>query len=108
MPHQGLHEPIDKLSAQTLDMHRAIVSLRERLDALDRNNQQHDACTDPELKLILAHQREAERAHSTMLLEWMRRRDPRLHVEMKKSLFKAGPITAQFHYEEPDADKDGV
>jgi len=35
MANEGYHEPIEKLSAQTMDMHRAIVSLMEELEAVD-------------------------------------------------------------------------
>ncbi len=40
-----------------------------------------------------------------MLMEWIRRRDPRMNKEMREALFKAGPITAQHHYDEEPEDK---
>lgn len=95
MANSGIHEPIEKLSAPTLDMHRAIVSLMEELEAVDWYNQRHEACTDPELKLILAHNRDEEKEHAAMILEWIRRRDPKMDVQLRDALFKAGPITAQ-------------
>ncbi|WP_295999874.1 hypothetical protein [Rugamonas sp.] len=97
--HAALAEAPDSLSAPTLDMHRALTSLAEKVGALDALNQRHETCTDPELKLVLAHQRDSTRLHMAMLLEWVRRRDPKLDQEMKAVLFKAGPIAAQFHYE---------
>ena len=67
--HEGLHEPADALSAQTIDMHRAIVSLIEELEAVDWYQQRVDACRDPELKAILAHNRDEEKEHAAMVLE---------------------------------------
>ncbi len=93
-------EPLENLSAPTLDMHRAISTLSEALRALDVHNQRHEGCTDPELRLLLAHQRDAGKRKIAMLLEWMRRRDVRLDIELKEAMFKAGPIIAQYHYEE--------
>ncbi len=95
MANEGYHEPVEKLSADTLDMHRAIVSLMEELEAVDWYNQRVDACSDPELKAILAHNRDEEKEHAAMVLEWIRRRDPVFEHELKDSLFKEGPITGQ-------------
>jgi ferritin-like protein len=83
----GYHEPVDQLSEETRDMHRAIVSLMEELEAIDWYNQRADACTDPELKAILAHNRDEEKEHASMVLEWIRRRDPRFSKELKEYLF---------------------
>jgi len=92
-------EPRDQLPAPVLDMHRALTTLADRLTALDVQNQRIELCTDPELKLVLASQRDATRKHIAMLLEWVRRRDVKMDKEMKEALFKAGPIAAPFHYE---------
>jgi len=97
MANEGYHEPVDKLSKETMDMHRAIVSLMEELEAVDWYNQRVDACSDPELKAILAHNRDEEKEHAAMMLEWIRRRDPRFDHELKDALFKEGPITGQHH-----------
>jgi ferritin-like protein len=97
MSSEGYHEPVEKLSAATMDMHRAIVSLMEELEAVDWYNQRVDACTDPELKAILAHNRDEEKEHAAMVLEWIRRRDPKFEHELKDNLFKQGPITGQHH-----------
>lgn len=99
MTEEHVVEPRDDLPAPVLDMHRALTSLTEKLGMLDMHNQRIETCTDPELKLVLAHHRDATRKHVAMLLEWIRRRDPKLDKEMKEVLFKAGPIAAQFHYE---------
>jgi ferritin-like protein len=89
----GYHEPIDELSDETRDMHRAIVSLMEELEAVDWYNQRADACKDAELKAILEHNRDEEKEHASMVLEWIRRRDPRFSAQMKDYLFSAKPIT---------------
>ena len=93
MAHEGYHEPIDKLSAATMDFHRAVVSLIEELEAVDWYNQRVDACTDPALKAILAHNRDEEIEHASMALEWIRRNNPVFDKELREALFKTGPIT---------------
>jgi len=95
MANEGYHESIEKLSAATMDMHRAIVSLMEELEAVDWYNQRVDAATEPELKKILAHNRDEEKEHASMLLEWIRRHDPAFEHELKDNLFKEGPISGQ-------------
>lgn len=97
MASEGYHEPIEKLSAETMDMHRAIVSLMEELEAVDWYNQRADACQDPELKAILVHNRDEEKEHAAMVLEWIRRRDPVFDHELRDSLFREGRIAGQHH-----------
>jgi len=91
----GYHEPVEELSAETRDMHRAIVSLMEELEAVDWYNQRADACKDTELKAILKHNRDEEKEHASMLLEWIRRKDPRFSKELKDYLFTEKPIAHQ-------------
>jgi len=93
MANEGYHEPIDVLSDATRDMHRAITSLMEELEAVDWYNQRVDACTDPELAAILAHNRDEEKEHAAMVLEWIRRQDPAFDKELKDFLFTDKPIT---------------
>jgi len=92
MANEGYHEPIDELSEETRDMHRAIVSLMEELEAVDWYNQRIDACHDEELKAILRHNRDEEKEHASMVLEWIRRQDPVFDKELKDNLFSDGPI----------------
>jgi ferritin-like protein len=92
MSSEGYHEPIEELSQETRDMHKAIVSLMEELEAVDWYNQRADACKDPELKAILEHNRDEEKEHAAMVLEWIRRRDPALSTQMKDYLFTTKPI----------------
>jgi len=88
----GYHEPIEELSAETRDMHRAIVSLMEELEAVDWYNQRADASKDPALKAILVHNRDEEKEHAAMLLEWIQRKDSRFSGQLKQFLFSDKPI----------------
>ena len=88
----GYHEPVEELSAETRDMHRAIVSLMEELEAIDWYNQRADACVDKDLKAILEHNRDEEKEHASMVLEWIRRKDPKFSGELKDYLFTKKPI----------------
>lgn len=87
MANEGYHEPINELSDATRDMHRAIISLMEELEAVDWYNQRVDACKDAELKAILAHNRDEEKEHAAMVLEWIRRKDPAFDHELRDYLF---------------------
>lgn len=90
--HEGLHEPAEALKPETLEMHRAIVSLIEELEAVDWYQQRVDACRDADLKAILAHNRDEEKEHAAMVLEWIRRRDPAFSRELKDYLFTEKPL----------------
>jgi uncharacterized protein len=92
MANEGYHE--SNLREETRDMHRAIVSLMEELEAVDWYNQRVDACQDPELRAILAHNRDEEKEHAAMVLEWIRRRDPVFDKELRDYLFTDKPIAA--------------
>lgn len=87
MASEGYHEAVEDLSAETRDMHRAIVSLMEELEAVDWYNQRVDACKDPELRAILGHNRDEEKEHAAMVIEWIRRHDPRFDKELRDYLF---------------------
>jgi len=87
MSNEGYHEPINELSDETRDMHRVITSLIEELEAVDWYNQRVDACKNEALKAILAHNRDEEKEHAAMLLEWVRRQDPSFNKELKEYLF---------------------
>jgi len=83
----GFHEPINELTDETRDLHRAISSLMEELEAVDWYNQRMDACKDPELKAILRHNRDEEKEHAAMVLEWIRRKDSYFSAQLKEYLF---------------------
>lgn len=88
-----LHEDPDKLGPEVIDHHRAIVSLMEEFEAVDWYNQRAKATSNPELRAILEHNRDEEKEHSAMALEWLRRNDPKLDEHLKTFLFKDGPLT---------------
>ena len=92
MSSEGYHEPVEELSQATRDMHRAILSLMEELEAVDWYAQRAEACKDPELRAILEHNRDEEKEHAAMVLEWIRRHDPRFSKELKDYLFTDKPI----------------
>ena len=89
----GLHEPGDLLSRQTVDRHRAITSLQEELEAVDWYDQRVDATSDAELAAVLAHNRDEEKEHAAMTLEWLRRHDPALDGHLRTYLFTTDPVT---------------
>jgi uncharacterized protein len=92
MSSEGYHEPIETLSASTLDHHRAISSLMEEFEAVDWYDQRVDATDDTELAEVLAHNRDEEKEHAAMTLEWLRRRDPVLDRHLRTYLFTEGSI----------------
>lgn len=88
----GLHEAREDLRPETLDRHRGIVSLMEELEAMDWYAQRIDATGDPELRAVLAHNRDEETEHAAMSLEWLRRNDPVLDEHLRAYLFTSGSI----------------
>jgi uncharacterized protein len=91
----GYHESESKLRPETLDNHRALTSMQEELEAADWYDQRVDAATDQELKEILAHNRDEEKEHFAMLLEWYRRRDATMDTNLKEYLFTSGSLVAE-------------
>ncbi len=89
------HESEERLRPQTRDMHRAIVSLMEELEAVDWYQQRMDATEDEELRAILRHNRDEEQEHAAMVLEWIRRRSPSFSGHLREFLFTDGPITGR-------------
>ena len=90
----GYHESESKLRPETLDNHRALTSMQEELEAADWYDQRVDAATDQGLKGILAHNRDEEKEHFAMLLEWYRRRDATMDAHLKEYLFTTGSLVA--------------
>ncbi len=93
MSSEGLHVPREKLSKQTLNLHYAIRSLMEELEAVDWYRQRAEDCDDAELKAILLHNADEEIEHASMVLEWIRRREPRFDKELREYLFTTAPVT---------------
>jgi ferritin-like protein len=93
MASEGLHEQSELLGEATVDYHRAMTSLGEELEAIDWYDQRVDATSDDSLAAVLAHNRDDEKEHAAMALEWLRRRDTALDRQLRKFLFSSGPIT---------------
>lgn len=89
-----MHEPLDKLRPETLDHHRAIVSIMEELEAVDWYDQRVDATDNAELGEILAHNRDEEKEHAAMTIEWLRRNDPVFDEHLRTYLFTEGSVLA--------------
>lgn len=93
MANEGFHERFEDLSDATRDMHRAIQSLMEELEAVDWYRQRADDCDDAELKEILLHNMREEMEHAAMVLEWIRRNNSDFDGHLKEFLFKEGEIS---------------
>ena len=109
----GLHEPEDRLTNEVIDDHRAIVSIMEELEAIDWYTQRAQAANDPELAAILVHNRDEEKEHAAMALEWLRRRDAMLDQHLRTYLFTSGSIlereaAAEASGASPDAGSLGI
>ena len=86
------HEPYELIAAEVRDLHRAIVSLMEELEAIDWYSQRASACGDEELAKVLLHNRDEEVEHAMMVLEWIRRRDPVFDRFAREYLFTDRPL----------------
>lgn len=104
MSSEQLHELRELLPEEIIDKHRAISSLIEEFDAVDWYDQRAAVTTDPELKALLEHNRDEEMEHAAMVLEWLRRRHPKIDEQLRIYLFKQGDIIGQ---EESATGKDG-
>jgi len=93
MGSESYHEPLELIPEETRNLHRAIVSLIEELEAVDWYQQRAGACSDPELKSVLLHHRNEEIEHAMMNLEWIRRNDAAFDENIRTYLFAKGPIT---------------
>ncbi len=100
----GYHEPFDNLSEDARNIHRALASVIEELEAVDWYHQRADCTTDPELKEIVLHNRDEELEHAAMTLEWLRRRMPALDENLRMYLFTEQNILEV----EESADGDGA
>jgi ferritin-like protein len=88
----GLHEAREKLSAHTIEMHRAVRSLIEELEAVDWYAQRLEASRDETLKAVLAHSLKEEKEHASMTMEWIRRNDPGFDASLRRFLFREAEV----------------
>jgi hypothetical protein len=101
----SLHE--GNLKPLTIDQHRVLVSIQEELEAVDWYNQRAKATSDPSLRAVLEHNRDEEKEHAVMTLEWLRRGDPVLDRHLRTYLFTEGDIT-EIEYEAEHEDGDAT
>lgn len=93
MSSESYHEPIELISEETKNLHRAIVSLKEELEAVDWYQQRAEACSDDDLCAVLVHNKNEEIEHAMMTLEWLRRHSPVFAANIETYLNSSGPIT---------------
>ncbi len=93
MSHEGYHEEVALLPEPTKDLHRALLSLMEELEAIDWYQQRADASKDEALKAVMLHNRNEEVEHAMMTLEWIRRHDSKFDETARTYLFTNIPIT---------------
>ncbi len=67
----------------------------EELEAVDWYDQRVHATDDATLAAVLAHNRDEEKEHAAMTLEWLRRHDPVLDRHLRTYLFTDGSIVAE-------------
>lgn len=92
-----LYEDRKNIKPKTLDLMRAIDSLKEEMEAVDVYNQRADACKDANLKKILIHNANEEKEHAAMLIEWIRQNDKEFNEELNDYVFKGGDVTKKEH-----------
>lgn len=100
----SFHEAEDKLKSQTKDRHRAVASIMEELEAVDWYDQRIDAADDAELREVLAHNRDEEKEHAAMVIEWLRRRDAKFDEHLRTYLFTEKPLLQIEHEAEQGGD----
>jgi len=106
MASDSYHEPYEALTVPTKDLHRAIVSLMEELEAIDWYQQRADVCADDELRAVLVHNKNEEIEHAMMNLEWIRRNSPEFDDNIRTYLNSTGPIT-EVEEAQPTAARNG-
>jgi len=106
MASEGYHEPYEKLDEGVIDRHRAIQSIMEELEAIDWYDQRVAATDDPTLAAVLGHNRDEEKEHAAMTIEWLRRHDPVFDRHLRTYLFTEGDITEIEEEAEHSGDSD--
>ncbi len=81
------YEDIDHISKKVADLSRARQSLIEEFEAIMFYDERVSATEDPTLKEVLSHNRDDEKEHAALLIEWLRRNDPEFEKEVKEKLF---------------------
>ena len=86
------HEPPEELTPETRDIHRAITSLVEELEAVDWYHMRAEITLDDNLRGVLIHNRDEELEHAAMLIEWLRRVMPVFSDQLAMYLNTSAPI----------------
>ncbi len=92
MAGEVLHEDAAILGPEIRDRHRAISTVMEELEAIDWYDQRIKASANEQLRAVLSHNRDEEKEHASMILEWIRRHDPGFDKYMRRFLFTSDPI----------------
>jgi len=72
----NLGSDAEKQDEKAKNLARARQSLIEELDAINVYEERIQASSDEELKKVLAHNRDEEKEHAAMLIDWLRKNDP--------------------------------
>lgn len=97
MSSEVLHVAREKLKPYTLHLHYAITSLMEELEAVDWYRQRADDTDDTDLREVLLHNAKEEMEHASMLIEWIRRKEPLFDAQLREYLFTDRPIVEVEH-----------
>ncbi|MEM3020185.1 MAG: ferritin family protein [Candidatus Micrarchaeaceae archaeon] len=81
------YEVAEDLSEGVKDLSRARQSLIEEFEAMMFYDERADATKDKDLRSVMEHNRDDEKEHAVLLLEWIRRHDKRMDKELKEILF---------------------
>ncbi len=76
----------ERIDKRTRDLNRARQSLIEELQAIMWYDERISATSDKSLKEVLTHNRDDEKEHASLLIDWIRKRDPQFDEELKKIL----------------------
>ncbi|MGC9123541.1 MAG: ferritin [Thermoplasmata archaeon] len=83
------YERIDDIDSKTADLTRARQSLIEEIEAMMFYDERASATKDQILREIMIHNRDDEKEHAALLIEYLRRNDPEFDKELKEILFSS-------------------
>ncbi|MDG7048243.1 MAG: ferritin [Nitrososphaerota archaeon] len=86
------YEDISHVDQRTAELSRARQSLLEEIEAIMFYDERASATKDETLKAVMKHNRDDEKEHFSLLLEWLRRNDPELERELRENLFSKKPM----------------
>ena len=83
----------ENVDEKTKDLNRARQSLVEEIQAMMWYDERISATKNKTLKEVLSHNRDDEKEHASLLLEWIRRNDEAMAKELQEILFKDKDIS---------------